>query len=76
MSLQLRITLVWDVLSNPSPVPGWPQCRTVGSLPTASTDSSTGFDLCTEADVIGEGTWVTSRVACISVGLRPWGKLL
>ena len=55
---QLRITLVWDILSNPNAVPGWPQCRAPNSLPTHPSDSSDGFDLCTPADVIGEGTYV------------------
>ena len=70
---QIRVTLVWDIILNPDPVLGWPQCRTLGALPTHVNDSNGGYDTCIAANVITEGRCDGSPVCCAFVVLLHQG---
>ncbi len=52
----MRVRVVWDIVASATPIPGWPQCRAAGDLPT-SPDDPYGFaySTCTEEDVVVVG---------------------
>ncbi len=79
-SVQMRVRVLWDIVTSKVPVPGYPQCRVEGLAPSGVTDASR-YSLCSPEDVIVSGSarlaqlrrrmdWATAFIAG-AVLLKP-----
>ena len=74
VTLQIRITVLWDVIESPVRVFGYPQCRQVGTFPDNEDGVLGDFEVCTESNVITAGSAVFAqvcRLAALNVSTPP-----